>query len=384
MSRPRVVISSAGVFHAHPLALAALEGDHLAKFIYAAIGTRTDGIPADKVIHQRLPAAINFAAQYASSPTILAQAYRLGDGLHDRLSSRYLHHADIFHFFNHQGLVAAEAAKSRGILTICERSSAYPTEQHELIATEYANHGQEYPTVYKELVARHLAEYDVSDYIMVCSGYVERSFLSAGVPKEKLLRTTLGFDPTRFQRGEKTDNVFRVVAAGILCLRKGTHYLLEGFKRANIPNSELLFVGDPQPDILPTLEKYSGMFKHKRFVPQKELQDYYHQSSVFALPSIDEGFGMVILEAAACGLPVIITENVGAPFEDKKHGFVLPIRDPDAIAEALTQLYENPDLRQQYADQAYEHAQQFTWARYRQEVREAYRLVWDADKRSAA
>ncbi len=373
---PSVVVSSAGVFHAHQIGLAAAEGNMLKRFIYSALGTRTDGLPKPVIKRQLPSAAVSFLSQYLKSPSHLAQAYWLGDSLHDRLASRYAADGDIFHYFNHQGLASAKRAKQLGKISICERSSAHPSHQQQMLVEEFALHGLTYPAVYDKLVARHEEEYEVSDYIMVCSEYVERSMLEQGTPPEKLIRTTLGFDPTRFQPGKKTDNVFRVIAAGALSLRKGTQYLLEGFKRANIPNSELLFVGNPQPEILPTLEKYAGLFKHERFVRHEKLQSFYHASDVFVLPSIDEGFGMVILEAAACKLPVVISENVGAPFAHDQHGRVVPIRDPQAIADALVLLYENPQLREQYAAQAYAHAQQFTWARYRQEVRDAYAQIW--------
>ncbi len=381
MQSPKVVVSSAGVFHAHQLALAAEEGNQLQRFVYSAIGTRTDGLSRNALKYQFPSSAISFVSQYFKSPDLLAQAYRVGDSTHDLLAQRYVAEADIFHYFNHQGLASAKRAKKLGKISICERSSAHPSHQQQMLVEEYARHGLTYPAVYDKLVARHEAEYEVSDYIMVCSKYVERSMLENGTPPEKLIRTTLGFDPTRFQPGKKTDNVFRVIAAGALSLRKGTQYLLEGFKRANIPNSELLFVGNPQPEILPTLEKYAGLFKHERFVRHEKLQSFYHQSDVFVLPSIDEGFGMVILEAAACRLPVIISDNVGAPFEHDQHGRIVPIRDPQAIADALTLLYENPNLRQQYAEQAYTHAQQFTWTRYRQEIRDAYQKIWQAQNK---
>ena len=72
-------------------------------------------------------------------------------------------------------------------------------------------------------------------------------------------------------------------------------------------------------------------------MPQEELAALYNTASVFVLPSLQDGFGMVVYEAAACGLPVIVTENVGAAIRDGQDGFVVPIRDPERPSLLLTE-----------------------------------------------
>jgi glycosyltransferase involved in cell wall biosynthesis len=82
-------------------------------------------------------------------------------------------------------------------------------------------------------------------------------------------------------------------------------------------------------------------------VSQAKLRDFYNQCSVFVLASVADGFGMVVAQAMACGLPVIVTENVGAKdlIVDGVNGFIVPIGAPEIIAERLRQLQEDPDLR---------------------------------------
>ena len=82
---------------------------------------------------------------------------------------------------------------------------------------------------------------------------------------------------------------------------------------------------------------------------------------------------MVICEAAACGLPVIITENVGATIRDGQDGYIVPIRDPDALADRLLRLYEDADLRRAMGESAREYVQQFTWAAYYRQLVGHYR-----------
>jgi len=71
----------------------------------------------------------------------------------------------------------------------------------------------------------------------------------------------------------------------------------------------------------------------------------YQEADIFVLPSVDDGFGMVVAEAMAAGLPVIVTENVGAAdhIEDGVEGFVVPIRNPEALAAKIKFFYDNLD-----------------------------------------
>jgi len=177
---------------------------------------------------------------------------------------------------------------------------------------------------------------------------------------------------------EKPDSIFRVIFVGALSLQKGLPYLLEGFKLAQLPpdRSELLLVGEPFPEAHSFLPKYAGLYRHLRFVPHTELARVYHTGSVFVLPSLQDGFGMVVYEAAACGLPILISENVGATIRDGEDGFVVPIRDTEAIAEKLIYFYNHEADRQRMGRSAGEYVSQFTWARYQDQLISHYQEIW--------
>ena len=85
---------------------------------------------------------------------------------------------------------------------------------------------------------------------------------------------------------------------------------------------------------------------------------------------------MVVYEAAACGLPVIVSDHVGAQIRDGQDGFVVPIRDANAIAEKLVYLYGNEPARTRMGESARTHASQFTWQRYHDELVGHYREIW--------
>ena len=84
------------------------------------------------------------------------------------------------------------------------------------------------------------------------------------------------------------------------------------------------------------------------------------RSHVFVLPSIEDGFGMVLVEALACGCPVIGTTHTGLPdlVEEGREGFVVPIRDSLALADRMERLCQDPSRRQRMGAAALERVSQ--------------------------
>jgi glycosyltransferase involved in cell wall biosynthesis len=165
---------------------------------------------------------------------------------------------------------------------------------------------------------------------------------------------------------------------GQVSLRKGQQYLLEAWKQLKLKNSELLLIGAVQKSIEPLLRRYEGTFSHIAAVPNGRLHEYYGESAVFVLPSLSDGFGYVVTEAMACGLPVIVTSNTGAAdvVQDGKQGFVVPIRSPQAIASHLERLYSDSALREEMAEAALKRAHELSWDWYASEVCEVYRSMF--------
>ena len=92
------------------------------------------------------------------------------------------------------------------------------------------------------------------------------------------------------------------------------------------------------------------------------------QADVLVLPSFSEGFGLVVTEALACGLPVIVTPNVGASdlVSDGSEGFVVPVCSSEAIADRLQTLHRDRDLLAQMSENAQAAAAKRPWDVYRE------------------
>jgi glycosyltransferase involved in cell wall biosynthesis len=94
------------------------------------------------------------------------------------------------------------------------------------------------------------------------------------------------------------------------------------------------------------------------------VQEEFRRADLFVLPTLAEGMALVHLEAMACGVPVITTPNCGSVVRDGLEGFIVPIRDPRALADRTQQLLEDRDLRQRMGAAARKRARDYTWARY--------------------
>jgi D-inositol-3-phosphate glycosyltransferase len=107
---------------------------------------------------------------------------------------------------------------------------------------------------------------------------------------------------------------------------------------------------------------------------QDTLPYYYSAADVLVMPSHYESFGMVALEAMACGTPVIATQVGGLAFlvKDGETGFVVPDGDPIAMGEKLAQLICQDDLRNRLGDQAHSYAQQYAWEKITRQIISVY------------
>jgi len=110
---------------------------------------------------------------------------------------------------------------------------------------------------------------------------------------------------------------------------------------------------------------------------QDKLPYYYSAAEVVVMPSHYESFGMVALESMACGTPVVASQVGGLAFlvQDGVTGFVVPDRDPEALADRLSLLLGDPELRQRMGKQASAYAQNFDWENVAVQIAGVYRSL---------
>jgi len=279
------------------------------------------------------------------------------------------------------GLYTLRKAKKLRALTIAERGSSHISYQNKILSEEYEKFGvkiEPFMLPHQKIIEDELKSYEEVDYISVPSSFVKRTFLEYGFPENKIIQVPYGVDLSQFKQVSKEDNIFRVIFVGGMILRKGVHYLLRAFSELNLSNSELMLIGAMNDEIKPFFKKYDGKFNYIGKVPQKELYKYYSQSSVFVIMSIEEGLAMVQLQAMACGLPVICTTNTGGEdiVRDDKDGFIIPVRDVEALKEKLLYLHKNPEICRQMGQSAKERVSSgFTWNDYGDKMIKIYESI---------
>jgi len=184
-----------------------------------------------------------------------------------------------------------------------------------------------------------------------------------------------GVDSARFTPPtvSLSDRRFRVLFVGNVSIRKGIEYLLEAWKKWPSEEAELIVAGGFDPEIGRVIRQDLGRVRFLGNVPFDTLHALYRSVDVLVLPSLSEAFGLVVLEAMASGVPVLVTRNCGAPVRDGIDGFVVATRDPGAIAERLEVLRRDPSLRRRLGMAARERVVAgYTWQHYRRRLAAAY------------
>ncbi len=299
----------------------------------------------------------------------------------DRAATNYLSPGfDLFVGWSGFNFWSLHRAKELGAKTVIERGSSHMYYQTEILKEEYEKWGLKFTGTHPGIYEREIKSYDAADRIAIPSLFVKRTFLEQGISESKLIHVPYGTSLAEFYPVPKEDNIFRVVHCGALSLRKGVQYLLQAFYELNLPDAELWLVGSIAPEIEPFLAKYqSDRIITKGTYPQKQLHLLYSQCSVFCLASIEDGFGMVIPQAMACGLPVIHTTNTGGKdiVRDRIDGFCVPIRDVEALKEKILFFYENPDKRDEMGRNALEQARKsLSWDDYGEKIANAYLQIF--------
>lgn len=311
--------------------------------------------------------------------------------LFDLLARRYVGECDLFVGWSQVSLQSLRRAKRGGACTLLEHPMSHVDTWMRLVREEYAQWGQAADGFYslfpRLLVRRMRREYNEAEYISVLSSFSRRTFLEAGIAEERLIQLPLGVDPQIFHPGPPHAGPFRVLYVGRVELLKGVQYLLQAFSELRLTGAELWLAGPVLPEIGPILMRYeSQQVRIVGEVPHAELPAYYRGADVLVFPSVNDAFGLVILEAMASGLPVIATEHSGGPdvIEDKVHGFVVPIRDVEALKERIAWLYANREEAREMGRRARARVLEgFTLQHYGERLLESYSHILVAEKPGA-
>ena len=163
---------------------------------------------------------------------------------------------------------------------------------------------------------------------------------------------------------------------------KGLPYLLQAWSELNLENSKLQVCGEMGPEAKKLISDYAGRLKNVEFTGYvSNPEEYYRKSAVFVLPSLAEGLPRVVLEAMACGRPIITTPILKPVVRDGIDGVYIPMRDVQALKQKMLYFYNNREEVARMGANASERARLFTWERFSQDISQILSYEW-RDKKS--
>jgi alpha-maltose-1-phosphate synthase len=276
--------------------------------------------------------------------------------LFDNWTARNAIECDVFIAISGAGLKTGAIVQRGGGKYICDRGSTHQRYQERIVSEEHRRWGVNLPVSDLRDTIREENIYETADAITVPSSFAQRSFIESGVPAQKVHVIPYGVRLEQFAKVADPDKgTFEVLFVGAVALRKGIPYLLQAFREVKHPGKRLRIVGSMSPclkEVLDRLPQDNVTFLGP--VPQSELPSLMSTSHLLVLPSIEDGFGLVLAQALACGCPILATTNTGALdlIMDGKEGFIVPIRDITALTERMQHLADDTELRQQMSEAA--------------------------------
>lgn len=268
----------------------------------------------------------------------------------------------------------------KNVKVIIERGSPHAHTQLDLIGWANRLYGASSERPNKRVVEQELVEYERAWRISVPSNFCRSSFLERGFEKSRVVKIPYGvsldtFYPKKCPLDDTCDPC--LIAVGNKTAGKGSQELVLAVSQliAEGLKVQLLMVGPEASDFTRFISKFGPMhwLENHPPVPQQSLVHFYHRANIFIMPSFSEGLAMVTLQAMACGLPVIATNNSGAS-DHISHGFDGYIYDagkPDQLISTIKEALQPNNyssIRKHSMAKALNGIDGLSWADYGREV----------------
>jgi len=291
---------------------------------------------------------------------------------------------DAIYGFQSASLELFQYAKTQGVKCILEQTIAPRKIQHKLLSEEIEHWNGWQPGLKIEddkdpLAEREEAEWQLADLILGGSQFVVDSLQSLGVHSEKCRVVPYGVSLEKFQPVKKEplkNRSLRLLFIGEIGFRKGVPYLLEALRMLNTKKVHAKLVGKISLS-QEIVTRYTDVADFVGSVPRSEIKTLYDWADVFVLPSICEGSATVTYEALASGVPVICTPNTGSMVRDRVDGHIVPIRNPEAIAQSIENYLKTQGLLEAEQNEAIKGRERLGIEAYGERLIKAIDFVYD-------
>ena len=335
-----------------------------------------------------LPSKLVFPNWRWESPRLAARYLGLGAGMVDRVwelgelaldrnCARLLRNDRFCAYFGveHGALSSIQAARAIGKKSVVGFLSPHHSTRAEWVDREY----ERFPELLtsdtrrireraKARDARRDEEARTADVVHCASTFTARSLIRAGLTTpDKLTIVPLGCPTPVNHASSAKGGRMRFISSGTVALHKGTHILLDAWRRIRPGHSAELHIYGAITLPRNFLGVLDGSVILHGPVSLAEMSQAYSDAAVLVFPTLCDGFGMVVAEAFSHSLPVITTPNAGAAdlVREGSNGFLVPPRDVDRLAAQMEWCIDHPEDVETMRSRARETALGWQWSDFR-------------------
>jgi glycosyltransferase involved in cell wall biosynthesis len=295
---------------------------------------------------------------------------------------------DIVHTWPKAAVHTCRAAHRIGVPCLREVPNTHTGHAFDVVAREIELLGMEpirghSHTFDADVLKREVLEYETADALLIPSEYSRRTFLERGVPSEKLVLHSYGYDTGRFFASGNDHRPggrpFTAIFVGRCEPRKGLHHALRAWVDSGASEGgRFIILGSFAPGYREAIEPllaHPSVEVHGYVSDPSELM---RESDVFVFPSIEEGSALVTYEAQACGCVPVISEATGARCRDGVDGYVHAPGDVATLTEQLRRLHQEPELLARFRAATLARTDDLTWEAAGKELVRIYKARADS------
>jgi starch synthase len=278
--------------------------------------------------------------------------------------------SDVVIGFDTSSNILVDRAARAGRSLILDQTIAHPRAKaavYDRIRKQFPDWSGDLEERLHTVTAGEDYEHQKSHRITVASSFTKTTLIDQGIDPGKIALNPYGVDLRRFSRQHQpaTGRPFRFLFAGLVCARKGIPLLLQAWSALQAKDAELWIAGPITPVAATNIQEMSQV-KMLGKLPNAELASIMAVSDVFVFPSYFEGFGLVLLEAMAAGLPALTTAATAGPdiVTQDHDGWITDAGDLDQLVNAMQFCLQNRDKIAQMGINARETAERFSWDAY--------------------
>ena len=306
-------------------------------------------------------------------------AYHLHDWIVARRLEDLAGEIDIVHCWPSAALETLRTAKRLGIPTVLERPNAHTRFSFELAEKEAQRVGVpvHLDNAFRPAVLnREEAEFAAADYLLCPSDFTAHTFIAQGFPPEKLLRHTYGFDETLYfpdPQNLELKRKFTALFVGVDPVRKGLHLALQAWVLSPASSDGTFVIAGTISREFQT--RFREFLAHPSVVQlgfRRDVPELMRKADVLLLPSLEEGFGLVCVDAIGSGCVPVVSTACTEVCVHMNNALVHEVGDVSTLRQQITMLYEDPMLLASLREGTLQSRHRLTWTAAGKQLLDVY------------